>query len=171
MKENKVIFDEVMLWPATTEPLLAPGEDVDLLTVSPQISHCDLLEDYLTADSITVAKLMYVPINPVWPPPIRNKPRPLTLRLLEDERLGPLIIDGANPRLQQEASGQLTEAQKKLLKTRTERVRERMMVLAQCSLQSTLDVLEPLGYRLLQLDKVFAVFGHVTVFGGNGDEI
>ncbi|CAD7977063.1 unnamed protein product, partial [Amoebophrya sp. A25] len=87
-------FDEVMVWPATTEPLLAPGEDVDLLTMSPHVIHCDLLNDYLTADSITVAKLLYVPINPVYPPPIRSRPRPLALQMLTDLSLREKILHG-----------------------------------------------------------------------------
>lgn len=139
-------FDEVMIWPATTKPLLAPGEDIDIFSANPQLTSCEMVPEFLAADSITLAKYLYLPFNPLLPPPLTDVSRLAVFTLAADAALGRFVRE--NPRLS-----------------------DLFNVLAQCSLQSTVAMVEKIGYTLIQVDGMFAVFAHESLLPQVGSSV
>jgi hypothetical protein len=64
-----------MILPASTKPLVAPADDIDVLSISPFIANCVMANDYLSADTLTLSKFVYMPVNPLLPPPIESIPK------------------------------------------------------------------------------------------------
>ncbi|CAK9004078.1 Hypothetical protein (Fragment) [Durusdinium trenchii] len=65
---------EKPVWEAWPDPILAPPHPYDVVSVSPLAGNCHILSKVLESEKISLASLVYVPINPVVPPPIEVKP-------------------------------------------------------------------------------------------------
>lgn len=111
---------------------------------------------------ITVAKILYMPFNPVEVPPNASAsevevaeatthfsktlkttvppPKPLPIHMLSDEKFRSRVL-------------------------RDKAFQDAMLVLTQCGLEQTVAVLQPLGYRLLQVEQILAIFVHESVAG------
>jgi len=132
------------LWKAYLDPITPPSEPMDILSLSPLAGNCELLRTLVTADSMTMARLVYAPINPVLPPPIQAEPN--FTKFWVDHRNWSRVLHKA---------GTLDGA--RLLES------GQRYFLAQCSLESTYRMLKPIGYELLHVEYFFAVFAHESV--------
>lgn len=124
------------VWPP--EP---PPEPLDVLFLHPLAGNCALLPELLGESAGgTLARLLYVPINPTMPPPLRAAPNfdqhwqwHLAWGREATEERGISIHDWAY-------------------------VSMSYHYLAQCSLAQLAELLEPMGYKLLFVEHLYAVF-------------
>jgi len=112
--------------------VVAPPEMNDVFFVSPVACNCVIAEILLTAESMTAAKLVYMPINPAIPPPLEVTPN--FTKMYEH-------IDESQDMFEQETR----------------------YILAQCSLARVVKMMKNLGYILLFVEHIYAIFAHHTV--------
>lgn len=132
------------LWKAFLYPITPPAEPMDIISLSPLAGNCELLRHALTADSMTIARLVYVPINPVIPPPLEAEPNYTEFWV--------------NHRQWSRVKHKAGEMDGKRLAESAVRY-----ILAQCSLERVCRILRPIGYELLHVEHIFAVFVHHSV--------
>eukprot|EP00435_Cladocopium_sp_Y103_P020051 s1803_g4.t2 len=132
---------EKPVWQASLEPILGPPEPYDMISMNFVAGNCRLLWKVLEVEKIALASLVYVPINPVIPPPIEVEPN-YTVAFLWNRR-----------KIKAAQRANLSDAVSKAHTLRRH-------VAAQCSLQRVVNLLQPLGYELLHLEHLYAVFAH-----------
>ncbi|CAJ1429682.1 unnamed protein product [Effrenium voratum] len=138
------IGTEKPVWKAFLDPILAPPQPYDMISLSPVAGNCQVLWEILEADSISLASLVYVPINPVVPPPLEVKPDYTHFFVWNRRKTKAARRAGIDSDLIQFQT-------------------LRRYIAAQCSLQSVVQLLGPLGYELLYLEHIYAVFVHEHV--------
>jgi len=121
-----------------------PSETMDVLTLSPLVGNCELLRDLLTADSMTMVRIVYTPINPVLPPPLESRPN------FTEFWLSHRAWNRAHTKAGTWDDMRLRESQARYM-------------FAQCSLETVSQMLQPIGYELLHVEHFIAVFAHATV--------
>ncbi|CAJ1384572.1 unnamed protein product [Effrenium voratum] len=136
--------EEKPVWKAFLDPILAPPQPYDMISLSPVAGNCQVLWEILEADSISLASLVYVPINPVVPPPLEVKPDYTHFFVWNRRKTKAARRAGIDSDLIQFQT-------------------LRRYIAAQCSLQSVVQLLGPLGYELLYLEHIYAVFVHEHV--------
>ncbi|CAK9044880.1 Carboxy-terminal kinesin 2 (XCTK2) [Durusdinium trenchii] len=119
--------------PTQREGLISPPVPVDVTYVSPLVGNCHQLKEMLTAESMTISKLVYVAFNPTLLPPEEASPN--FTALLETWR---------------ETSFDVSDRSL------------RSFLLAQCSLRTISQWLLPLHYRLLHVEHFLAVYVHTA---------
>lgn len=132
---------EKPVWQASLEPILGPPEPYDMISMNFVAGNCRVLWKVLEVEKIALASLVYVPINPVIPPPIEVEPN-YTVAFLWNRR-----------KIKAAQRANLSDAVSKAHTLRRH-------VAAQCSLQRVVNLLHPLGYELLHLEHLYAVFAH-----------